>query len=210
MPIHVFLADDHAVVRQGLKALLERKGFEVVGEAGDGQEAIQLAKKLCPDVAVLDVAMPKLNGIDTARQITKVSPRTKIILLTMFADSRYVRESVRAGVKGYVLKSKSAEELVQAIRDVCNGEIYLSPPACSALVEAFLSDRNPTSEDLSGRERQVLQLVAEGKTSKEISTILGISINTADSHRTHIMKRLAIHDSAGLVRYAIRHGLIQP
>lgn len=210
MPVRVLLAEDHVVVREGLKALLERAGFEIVGEAGNGQEAIELAEKLHPEVAVLDVAMPILNGIDAAREISKTNPRTRTVLLTMLTEDHYVLESLRAGVRGYVLKSKTADELVRAIRDVCRGEIYLSPTASGALVQAFLSKCSPDPPGLSDRERQVLQLVAEGKTTKEIATILGISVKTGESHRTKIMEKLEIHDTAGLVRYAIRHGLIQP
>jgi RNA polymerase sigma factor (sigma-70 family) len=210
MPIHILLADDHVVVRQGLKFLLQQAGFDVVAEADDGQQAVEFAEKLCPDAAVLDVAMPKLNGIDAARQIDKVSPRTKTVLLTMLADSHYVLDSLRAGVKGYVLKSKSADELVRAIHEVCNGDIYLSPTASGAVVQAFLSKFSPALHELSDRERQVLQLVAEGRTTKEIASLLEISPKTAETHRNKIMEKLDIHDTAGLVRYAIRHGLIQP
>lgn len=210
MPVHIVLADDHAVVRQGLRALLEREGFEVVAEAGDGQEAVRLVEKLRPRVAVLDVAMPILNGIDAAREIKKVSPQTGTILLTMLTDDHYVLESLRAGVQGYVLKSRSAEELVQAIHEVCRGETYLTPAASTILVQAYVADAKLEAQELTDREREVLQLVAEGKTSKDIAEKLGISWKTAESHRTHIMEKLSIHDLAGLVRYAIRHGLVQP
>lgn len=210
MPVHILLADDHAVVRQGLKSLLENEGFEVVAEASDGQQAVELSEKLCPDAAVLDVAMPMLNGIDAARQISKISPRTKIILLTMLTEDHYVLESLRAGVKGYVLKSKNAEELANAIREVCRGGVYLTAAASSAVVQAYLNDTPLPAPELSDRERQVLQLVAEGKTTKEVAAVLGISVRTAESHRVKIMEKLHIHETAGLVRYAIRQGLIQP
>ncbi|MBZ5535269.1 MAG: response regulator transcription factor [Acidobacteriia bacterium] len=210
MPLEILLADDHEVVRQGLRALLERAGFQVVGEAGDGQDAIRLAEKFHPDVAVLDVAMPLLNGIDAARGITKVSPRTKTILLTMYIQGRNVLEGLRTGVRGVVVKSKAFDELLRAIQAVCKGDTYLSPDVSNVVVEAYLTNCPEQVMPLRDRERQVLQLVAEGKTSKEIATILGISIKTAESHRSKIMERLDIHDTAGLVRYAIRHGLIQP
>ena len=210
MPLQILLADDHVVVRQGLRALLERAGYQVVGEAGDGQEAIHLAEKLQPDVAVLDVAMPLLNGIDAARGITKVSSRTKTILLTMYIQDRNVLEGLRAGVRGVVVKSKAFDELLRAIQTVCKGDAYLSPDVSNVVVGAYLTNSPEQVMPLRDRERQVLQLVAEGKTSKEIATILGISIKTAESHRSKIMERLDIHDTAGLVRYAIRHGLIQP
>ncbi len=210
MPVHIVIADDHTLVRQGLRALLEREQFEVIGEASDGLEAVRLVEKLHPAVAVLDVAMPGLNGIDAAREITRLSPNTKTILLTMLTDDQYVLESLRAGVKGYVLKSNSSEELVRAIRDACDGKVYLTPAASTAVVQAYVTMASATLPELTEREREVLQLVAEGKSSKEIAETLGITWKTAESHRTHIMEKLAIHDIAGLVRYAIRHGMVQP
>ncbi len=210
MPLHILVADDHVVVRQGLRALLERAGIEVVGEAGDGQEAIRLAEKYQPDAAVLDIAMPILNGIDAARAISKVSPRTRNILLTMYTEQRNVLEGLRAGVRGLVVKSKAFDELLRAIHAVCKGDTYLSPDVSSVVVESYVASANARETQLRDRERQVLQLVAEGKTTKEVATILGISVKTAESHRMKIMERLDIHDTAGLVRYAIREGLIQP
>ncbi len=209
MPLRVLVADDHMVVRQGLVALLQREGFEVIGEAGDGQEAMRLVDTLQPDAVVLDVAMPLLNGIDAAREISKKNPKTKTILLTMLTEDHYVLESLRAGIRGYVLKSNSAEELVQAIREVCKGKVYLSPGAASAVVQAYVSKADAAVPQLTERERQVLQLVSESKSTKEIAVLLGISVKTAESHRASIMEKLNIHDVAGLVRYAIRHGLIQ-
>jgi two-component system, NarL family, response regulator NreC len=210
MPVHIVLADDHVLVRQGLRSLLEGAEFKVIGEAGDGQEAIRLVEKLRPAVAVLDIAMPTLNGIDAAREISRLSPETKTILLTMLTEDQYVLESLRAGVKGYVLKSNSSEELVKAIREVCQGKVYLTPAASTAVVQAYVAMSSASPPELTEREREVLQLVAEGKTSKEIAGKLGITWRTAESHRTHIMEKLAIHDTAGLVHYAIRHGLVQP
>lgn len=208
MPLRILLADDHVIVRQGLRALLERAGFEVVGEADDGQEAIRLAEELHPDAAVLDVAMPVLNGIDAARGIAKVSDRTRIILLTMYTQKRFVLESFRAGVHGYVIKTTVSDELLQAIRAVCKGDTYLSPAVANVMVESYLAAC--AAPILGDRERQVLQLVAEGKTSKDIADVLGITVKTAESHRAHLMDKLQIHDTAGLVRYAIREGLIEP
>ena len=210
MALRILLADDHAVVRQGFKALLERAGFEVVGEAEDGQQAISMADEFHPDVAVLDIAMPQLNGIDAARGIAKTSPRTKTILLTQYTQGRNVLEGLRAGVRGVVVKSRAFDELLRAIQTVCAGDTYLSPEVSSFVVESYVSNREEPRPQLRDRERQVLQLVAEGRTTKEIATILGISTKTAESHRTNIMERLDIHDTAGLVRYAIREGLIQP
>ncbi len=210
MPLHVLLADDHVVVRQGLRALLERAGFDVVGEAGDGQEAIRLAEELHPDVAVLDVAMPLLNGIDAARGITKASPHTKTVLLTMYAQGHNVLEGLHAGIRGVVVKSRAIDELLRAIEAVCRGDRYLSPDVSNVIAEWYIASGDGREPHLRDRERQVLQLVAEGKTTKEVATILGISVKTAESHRMKIMERLDIHDTAGLVRYAIREGLIQP
>jgi DNA-binding NarL/FixJ family response regulator len=209
MGIRILLADDHKIVRQGLGAILEEQGFQIVAESANGQEAVQLAEKLRPDVAVLDIGMPLLNGIDATREIARVSPRTRIILLTMHTEDTFVLSGLRAGARGYLLKARAAEDLVQAIRDVHRGEIYLSPGISETVVDAFLHATTPPAEPLSDRERQVLQLIAEGKRTKEIATILGVSINTAESHRNHIMEKLDIHDIAGLVRYAIRHGLIE-
>jgi two-component system, NarL family, response regulator NreC len=209
MPIRILIADDHKIVRQGFRSLLEGSGFEVVAEAGNGQEAIQLAEKLHPDVAVLDVNMPLLNGIDATKEIVRTCPRTKTILLTMHSEDHYVLNSLRAGVRGYLLKTRAADDLIQAIDEVTRGALYLSPGVSETVVQAYLNSAEIKEEPLSDRERQVLQLVAESKTSKEVATILGISVKTAESHRNHIMEKLDIHDVAGLVRYAIRRGLIQ-
>ncbi len=210
MPIRVILADDHELVRQGLKVLLEREGFAVVGEASNGEEAAGLVPHVRPDVAILDVSMPILNGIDAAHRLQKSSQRTRTILLTRHDEDQYVTEALRAGVRGYVLKSQAATDLVRAIRQVCGGEIYLSPSISRTVVEAFLSKSPLPTDPLTSRERQVLQLVGEGKSSKEIALLLGISIKTAESHRTRLMRKLDIHELASLVRYAIRRGLVQP
>ncbi len=210
MPLRILLAEDHLMVRQGLRALLEREGFEVAGEAGDGHQAIRLAQDLRPDVAVLDLAMPLLNGIDAAREILKVSPSTKVILLTVHTEDQYVLEALRARVKGYVLKTQVAEDLVQAIREVLRGSTYLSPGISQAVVEAFLAKTDLPTDPLTLRERQVLQLIAERKSTKEIAGLLGVSVKTVESHRARMMEKLDIHEVAGLVRYAIRRGLVEP
>jgi two-component system response regulator NreC len=204
----LLLADDHAIVRDGLKAILKDEGFDVVGEASDGREAIRLGQELGPDVAVLDISMPMLNGIDAAREILKTSPETKIVLLTMYTEDRYVLGGLRAGISGYVLKSKAASSLVQAIDAVRKGELYLSPGISRAVVNAYLAKDDMPADPLSTREREVLQLLAEGKNVKEIGSILGISTKTAESHRSNIMQKLGIHEIAGLVLYALRQGLI--
>jgi DNA-binding NarL/FixJ family response regulator len=209
MSVRLLLADDHDLVRQGLKALLERQGFQVVCEASDGQEALRLAAKDKPDVAIMDISMPIMNGLDAAREMTKSSPKTKVILLTQHDEDQYVTEALRAGVKGYVLKNQAAVDFVHAIQEVCRGSVYLSPSISRTVVDAYLSKTYDSTDHLSGRERQVLQLVGEGKSTKDVAVQLGISVKTAESHRARLMKKLDIHETASLVRYAIRRGLIQ-
>jgi len=210
MPCRVLLAEDHQIVRQGLRALLEKAGHSVVGEAADGREACELAQKLQPNIAVLDLAMPLLNGLDAISEIRRVSPNTVTILLTMYTDRPYVLQALQAGAKGYVLKTQAADDLVRAIQEVRRGAVYLSPGVAVGLVDAYLSKEEEPKDLLTARERQILQLVAEGKTTKAIGELLDITFKTAESHRNRIMKKLDIHQTAGLVRYAIRHGLVRP
>lgn len=210
MPIQVLLADDHLIVRQGLKALLEREGFVVVAEASDGHEAVRLAQSLHPDVAVLDLSMPLMNGLEASQEILHSAHGTRAILLTMYTEDHYVIRALRAGIRGYVVKTQATTDLVQAIQEVAKGAIYLSPSISRAVVEAYLAKTDLPPDPLTPRERQVLQLVAEGKTAKEVAQLLGISAKTAESHRTRIKEKLHIHETAGLVRYAIRQGLVQP
>lgn len=205
----LLLADDHVMMRDGLRAILNEEGFKVVGEASDGIEAVQLGESLKADVAILDISMPHLNGIDAAREIHKSSPKTKIIILTMYTDDRYVLASLRAGIAGFVLKSKAASSLVQAIHAVRNGEVYLSSGISKAVVDAYLAKDDSPADPLTEREREVLQLIAEGKNTKEIANILGTSTKTTDTHRANIMRKLNIAEVAGLVRYAVREGLVQ-
>jgi DNA-binding NarL/FixJ family response regulator len=205
----VMLADDHPMFRQGLKALLEREGFEVVAEAADGHEAVRLARQLNPSIAVLDIGMPLLNGIDAARDIHKQASDTEVVLLTMYEEEAYVLEALRAGIRGYVLKAQAASDLVGAIREVQRGAVYLSPGISKTVVDAYVGKSELPPDPLTDRERQVLQLVAEGKTTKEVAEVLGLSVKTADSHRTRIMQKLEIHETASLVRYAIRRGFIK-
>jgi DNA-binding NarL/FixJ family response regulator len=209
MAVRVVIADDHEMFRQGLKVLLEEEGFMFVGEASDGREAVRLCEAQHPEVAILDLSMPMLNGIFAAREIIKSNPRTKVVLLTQHTEEHVVLEALRAGVRGYVLKTRASSELVDALRAVCRGEMYLTQSISQTVVQAFLSKADLPARPLSDRERQVLQLVAEGKTTKEIATLLGISVNTAESHRSNLMDKLDIHDTAGLVRYALRHGVIE-
>ncbi len=210
MPTRVVLADDHVLVRQGLKSLLEREGFQVTGEASDGQEAVRLVEKIQPDIAVMDISMPMLNGLDAARELKRSCPRTKTVLLTRHDEDQYVTEALRAGVKGYVLKNQAANDLVHAIHQVSRGQVYLSPGVSQAVVEAYLAKTEVPVDPLTTRERQVLQLIAEGKSTKDIASLLGISVKTAESHRSRLMQKLDIHETASLVRYAIRRGLVQP
>ena len=209
MPLRVLLADDHQVVRQGLGALLGREGFTVVGEASDGLDAVRLAHTLCPDVVIMDLAMPLLNGIAATREILRGCPQTRTILLTMYTEDSFVLEALRAGVRGYVTKTQVAEDLLVAIQEVAQGKVYLCPEVSHTVVQAFLTKADLPSDSLSPREEQVLQLLVEGKSTKETARLLGISAKTVESHRHHIMMKLDIHDMPGLVRHAIRRGLIQ-
>jgi DNA-binding NarL/FixJ family response regulator len=206
----VLIVDDHPLIRQGMRSLLEKHGFTVVGEAADGREATQLARELEPDVAVLDLAMPLLNGLDAAREITRTSRRTKTILVTIHTADQYVLEALQAGVRGYVLKSQATAELVHAIQEVIRGGRYLSPGISEAVVQAYLAKTDLPSDPLSPREREVLQLIAEGNATKDMAGLLGVSVKTIESHRVRLMEKLDIRQTAGLVRYAIRRGLIQP
>jgi two-component system response regulator NreC len=210
MPIRIVLADDHVLVRQGLKSLLERERFQVMAEASDGQEAVRLIETHHPDIAILDISMPTLNGIDAARGLSRAAPKTKVILLTQHEEEQYIHEALEAGVKGYVLKSQVANDLIQAIRQVCRGEFYLSPGISRAVMEAYRNKSERLADPLTVRERQVLQLIAEGKSTKDTASVLGISVKTAESHRMRLMQKLNIHETASLVRYAVRRGLIQP
>lgn len=209
MSLRILLADDHVIVRQGVKNLLTEEGYHVVGEATDGREAVRLAQDLQPDIAILDLSMPLLNGLGAAREILKVSRRTKPILLTLHREAPFVTEAIRIGVKAYVVKTQAAADLFEAIREVSRGATYMSPDLVGA---ASLEQANASlsPDPLSRREREILQLVAEGKSTKEIADLLGISLNTVESHRTRLMDKLRIHERAGLVRYAVRRGLIEP
>ena len=210
MQVRIVLADDHAIVRQGLKALLADAKFSVVGEAENGQDAARLVRELKPDIAVLDIGMPLLNGVGAALAISKDSPETRTIALTVHTEDLYVLEALRSGIRGYVLKTQAMSDLVEAIHQVVRGSIYLSPGVSQAVLDAFLSRREFVPPALTPRERQVLQLVAEGKRSKEIADLLGISTKTAEAHRAHIMDKLEIHETAGLVRYAVKYGFVAP
>lgn len=205
--LRVVLADDHLILRQALKALLERAGLEVVADEPDGVAAVAAVHRHSPDVVVLDVVMPLLNGVDAAREITRATPHPDVILLSGLDDTRFVPEALQAGVKGFVLKTQGAEDLLRAIEAVREGVLYISPGASQAVVDAW---RGGSDAQLSPRERQVAQLVAEGKSNKQIAAVLRISVKTAEFHRGRLMRKLQLHDVAGLVRYAIRQGMIAP
>jgi len=212
-PVRLVLADDHLVLRQALKALLERRGIEVVAEAADGRGAIEAVTKHSPDVVVLDVLMPGLNGVDAAREIARTSPACPIILLSGVNDTRFVTEALKVGVRGFVQKSQGCDDLVQAIEEVREGRLYVSPGASQAIVDACAAAEGGDGgggPSLTPRERQVLQLVGEGRSTKQIAEALHISVKTAEFHRGRLMKKLNVHDTANLVRYAIREGWIAP
>jgi DNA-binding NarL/FixJ family response regulator len=210
MTTRILLAEDHVMVRQGLRIFLEQAGMAVIGEAGDGQEALRIAHEQHPDVAVLDIGMPYLNGLETARRLREALPQTKIVLLTMHTEDPYVLEAIQAGAVGYVLKTQAMLDLVQAIQNVLQGQIYLSPRISRALVTAYLTRSDLPPDPLTSREREVLQLIAEGETTKEIAWRLKLSAKTVESHRIRLMRKLDIHETATLVRYAIRRGLTSP
>ncbi len=212
--VRVLLADDHTLVRAGIRSLLEAAGgIEVVAEAGDGREALGLIAKHRPDVALLDIGMPGLSGLEVARRSAQESPRTRVIILSMHADATYVRQAMRAGAAGYLLKGAAVVELPLAVRSVMRGEKYLTPRISQTIVDGFLregQDEAGPLEGLTGRQREILQLIAEGKSTKEIALVLDLSVKTVETHRGRIMERLGIRDVPGLVRFAIRSGLVSP
>ena len=210
MPLRVILADDHQIVRQGIRTLVERQGVQVVAETGDGLMLIEQARQHLPDLAIVDVSMPGLNGIDATRQMLAAVPTLGVVLLTMHDEELHVSAALRAGVRGYVLKTQAADELMDAIRTVSTGGTYLSPKVSRMVVSAYVSGADTAADPLTARERIVLQLVAEGRTTKDIAGTLNLTVKTAESHRARLMEKLDIHDTAGLVRYAIRRGVITP
>jgi DNA-binding NarL/FixJ family response regulator len=210
MPLRVILADDHQIVRQGIRTLVERQGVQVVAETGDGLTLIELVRQHLPDLAIVDVSMPRLNGIDATRQMLAAVPTMGVVLLTMHDEELHVSAALRAGVRGYVLKTQAADELMDAIRTVSTGGTYLSPKVSRMVVSAYVSGSDTAADPLTARERVVLQLVAEGRTTKDIAATLNLTVKTAESYRARLMEKLDIHDTAGLVRYAIRRGVITP
>jgi DNA-binding NarL/FixJ family response regulator len=210
--LRVLLADDHHLVRAGLRALLAAQaGVEVVAETGDGRQALELIGRHRPDVALLDITMPGLNGLEVATRVDKASPRTKVVILSMHAGEAYVAQALRAGVAGYLLKDAAAGELGLALAAVRRGEVYLSPAISRTIVDGYLRASDGGSDplaSLTARQREILQLIAEGRSTKEIAADLDVSVKTVETHRAQLMERLDIHDVAGLVRFAIRTGLI--
>lgn len=214
--IRILLADDHTVVRQGLRALLEvEQDIAVIGEADTGRSAVQLAKKLQPDVVVMDIAMPQLNGLEATRQIMRENPNAKVLVLSSYNDDEYVHQLTGAGAVGYLLKQTAATELLKAVREACKGNAYFSPSISKRILEqyreAFLNGNRvrQRSDFLTTREAEVLQLIAEGAPNKQIAAELCISIKTVEKHRQQVMNKLNIHDIAGLTRYAISKGIVE-
>jgi two-component system, NarL family, response regulator NreC len=207
--IRILLADDHSVVRQGFRLILNQElDMEVVAEANDGAEAVRLTQELRPNVVIMDIAMPRVNGVEATRRIVENHPESKVIVLSMHKDAVYVRETLRAGAKGYLLKESIDHDLLRAIRAVAQGGGFLSPEISNTVLEDYQQVADPFDQ-LTAREREVLQMLAEGKVAKEIATALDISVYTVDAHRGRIMKKLGLHSSTEIVRFAMRKGLIQ-
>jgi DNA-binding NarL/FixJ family response regulator len=211
-PIRVLLADDHTLVLAGIRGLLAKlDGVDVVGEAADGHETLRLAEALRPDIVLLDIGMPGMNGLEVAQRLSDVDPAIRVIILSMHASEEYVLRALRAGAAGYLLKDSAVSELELAIRAVARGETYLSPPVSKRVVDEYVSRTGGTPDPLAAltpRQREILQLVAEGHTSKDIAQRLALSYRTVETHRNQLMKRLGVTDIAGLVRFAVRSGVV--
>jgi DNA-binding NarL/FixJ family response regulator len=216
-PFRILLADDHEVVRAGLRALLEeQQGWEVVAEAVDGREAVEKATKLKPDVVVIDIAMPSLNGLEAVRQIIKAVPHCRVLVLTMYDSDPLIQQVLQAGARGYLLKSDAGRDLVSAIDALRRNKTFFTPKVSQMVLEGYL-DRSPKEKQpesaaeslrLTSRQREIVQLLAEGKSSKEVAAVLGLSVKTAETHRANIMRKLDCHSVTELVRYAIRNHII--
>ena len=213
-PIRILLADDHTVMRNGLRLLLERQpNLKVVGEAADGREAVELCASDPPDVVVMDIAMPHLNGVEAARQIVNQNPKIAVAILSMHSDESYVIRSLKAGARAYLLKDSAEADLIEAIHAITNGKSFFSPAVSRILKEDYVRqldkmDAEDTYELLTNREREVLQLVAEGKSNKEVANLLNLSLYTVETHRTHILQKLNLHSVPELILYAVRKGII--
>lgn len=212
--IKVLLADDHGLVRQGLRFVLERQpGIVIVGEAGDGREAVRMAEELSPAIVIMDIAMPHLNGIDAAAQIVKRQPATGVIMLSVHSDETYVLRALNAGAKGYLLKDSAELDVIRAVQSVAQGRPFFSPAITQTLLEdymRYLQQRqlSDSYELLTEREKEVLQLLAEGKSNKEAAALLNVSLYTVETHRTHLMQKLSLHNTAEIVLYAVRKKII--
>lgn len=215
-PFRILIADDHDVVRKGMRALLEsHAGWEVCGEAQTGREAVEKARELRPDLVVIDVSMPELNGIDAARQIKKTCPQAEVVVITQHDADQVVREVLESGARGYVLKSDSAKELVAAVEALQNHRPYFTSRATELLMDGFnnpkpISSTTPIGERLTTREREIVQLIAEGHSSKQVAGVLNISTKTAETHRANAMRKLDLHSLSELVMYAVRNKIVQP
>lgn len=210
--LRILLADDHALVRAGIRSLLEdMPGVEVIAEAGDGLEAVRLTEEQQPDLVLMDVAMKNVNGLEATAQIRRQYPQVRVLILSMYTNEDYVVQALRAGASGYLVKDSAPMELELAINAVKVGDTYLSPPVSRQMVESYMlrlgSDSSPL-DALTSRQREILQLIAEGRTTKDIAYLLNVSVKTVETHRTQIMQRLNVHDIPGLVRYAIKVGLV--
>jgi two-component system response regulator NreC len=206
--IRVLIADDHVMFRDAISDVLTKNNIDVIATAADGREAAQKTLETKPSIAILDIFMPLLNGLDAARLIAQAKSDSKVILISGYHDERFVLDGLRVGARGYIRKERAAIELVRAIREVAKGGVYLSPDISGVVADAIRRPHLVANRNLSVREREVLQLVAEGKSTKEIATILGVSIKTADHHRERLMRKLDLHHVAGLTRYAVRQGLV--
>jgi DNA-binding NarL/FixJ family response regulator len=213
--IRIILADDHTIIRSGLRLLLEQQtDFKVVGEAGDGREAVALVAQHHPDIAILDIGMPELNGIEATRQIATESPSTHVVILSMHSDEGYVLRALKAGARAYILKNSAEADLIRAVRSVADGKSFFSPVISKMLLEDYVRQiRDKQVEDsydlLTPREREVLQLIAEGKTNKDVANILHLSVHTVDAHRGNILQKLNLHGIPELILYAVRKGIIR-
>ena len=211
-PVHILLADDHEVVRKGLRALLEaQSGWKVIAEATDGREAVEKAQSTHPDIAIVDIGMPSLNGLEATRQIVKKAPRTRVLVLTMHDTNPLIQQVVKAGARGYVLKSDVASDLVSAVDALCRDQTFFTSKVSQIILDRYVG-KSEVSENvadpdspLTPREREVVQLLAEGKSSKEVAAVLGISVKTAETHRINLMRKLDCHSVAEVVRYAVRN-----
>ncbi len=209
--LRILLADDHEMLRKGLRATIEtQRGWEICGEARTGREAVAKTRELRPDVVVMDIQMPELSGMEATRQIRESLPRTEVLILTMHESERLVRELLAAGARGYMLKTDASELLIPAVQALAEHKPYFSSKVSAVVLDGFLNPATQASPELTPREREIVQLIAEGKSTKEVAQVLGISVKTADTHRTNLMRKLNLHSPADVTRYAIRNQIVQP